>query len=115
MVWVALMAAGMAVVAGVEVAAQTGGGRNAEYVAPEELKARAVWVEQNLLDRPADGKVPFSFTYDGQPAARRLQDWKRESKSLDRNRMEHLLTWTDSTAPDMVSGENVRFFRSGAS
>jgi alpha-galactosidase len=108
-VWLALMAAGMAVVGRAEMAARTGGGRNAQYVAPEELKARAVWVEQNLLDRPTGGKVPFSFTYDGRPAARRLQDWKRESTSLDRNRMEHLLTWTDSRTGLVVQCRAVEY------
>jgi len=40
---------------------------------------------------------PFSFTYAGQPASALLDTWKltREARTLDAQRVEHTLRWTD--------------------
>jgi len=49
-------------------------------------------------DRQAFGVEPFlSFVYDGKPSAELLKTWElnRESRSLDAQRMEHTLTYTD--------------------
>lgn len=43
------------------------------------------------------GTFPFSFTYDGKPSTELLPNWKFEhaAKSLDPQRVQHTLGWTD--------------------
>jgi alpha-galactosidase len=49
---------------------------------------------------PFNTQLPFSFNYDGKPAAEVLKSWtsSRTTKALDSNRIEHALSWT---GPDL--------------
>ncbi len=51
----------------------------------------------NVSTPPPSLDPPFSFLYDGRPAAELLPDWRvaRQSRALDDCRMEHTLTYTD--------------------
>lgn len=64
-------------------------------VLPAELKLNRDWVQQHLL--VPNGPWPFSFTCGQQSSAALLASWKRTvaSNTLDQNRTEHLLTWTE--------------------
>ncbi|MEI6972954.1 MAG: hypothetical protein WCL44_15730, partial [bacterium] len=67
----------------------------AESPKKEEMKMMNQWVQEHLTD--AKAKPPFSFVYDGKASEALLAEWpkKVESKPLDNQRSEHVLTWTD--------------------
>ena len=67
----------------------------AESPKNEEMKMMDQGVQEHLTD--AKAKPPFSFVYDGKASETLLAEWpkKVESKNLDNQRTEHVLTWTD--------------------
>lgn len=61
----------------------------------DELSTSQRWVREVLLtDKPF---CPFSFSCDGQSWNARLGEWTfhRQTRSLDGQRREHALTWTE--------------------
>ncbi|MBI3852899.1 MAG: alpha-galactosidase [Verrucomicrobia bacterium] len=67
-------------------------------VAPAEMALKTDWVQKNLLT-PAKAP-PFSFTFDGRSSAALLRSWKRVDarRTLDANRTERVITWTDAAS-----------------
>ena len=68
-------------------------------VTPQEMAEAHRWTTA-FFEAATQGKtaaLPFTFTFDGRPAADLLKDWKFEqtSKKLDEQRTERILTWTD--------------------
>ena len=68
---------------------------SAESPKKDEIKMMDQWVQEHLTD--AKAKPPFSFVYDGKGSETLLAEWpkKVDSKKLDTQRTEHVLTWTD--------------------
>jgi len=65
---------------------------------PDEIAQSKSWVASVLGEAAAkEGRLPFSFVYDGRPATELLKGWtfQRSVKSLDPSRTEHTLAWTD--------------------
>jgi alpha-galactosidase len=71
-------------------------------VSSEELAQQSAWVQRNLLT--ATNIPPFSFTYHGQPSSALLPSWVRveSDTTLDANRIQHVLTWTNAGIPLQV-------------
>ncbi|MCL5099026.1 MAG: alpha-galactosidase [Candidatus Omnitrophica bacterium] len=68
-------------------------------VTSEEMSQSQHWVSANI-EAVTEGKapaIPFSFIYDGQPAAEWLENCKfeRTTQKLDDQRTQHTLSWTD--------------------
>jgi len=66
---------------------------------------REIWLADLPLTEGAGRKPlsldpPFAFTYDGRPSADLLKNWKvaRASRDLDKSRVEHSLTYTDTAS-----------------
>jgi len=61
----------------------------------DEMDSAARWTTEWF--GPDANAYPFSFTYDGRPSSQLLPRWNRarSSRRLDRNRIQHTLTWTD--------------------
>lgn len=61
----------------------------------------SVWLDELPFIAPAEEALStepfFSFNYDGKPSAELLKEWNltRSQKSLDLNRLQHELVWTD--------------------
>jgi len=72
-----------------------GHGQTVGAVKPGEMQQRDQWFKSSLLARRP--QLPFSFVYGGQPSAELFSAWpkKTEIKKLDRDRTQHVLTWTD--------------------
>src|ERR1035441_2779534 len=66
-------------------------------VSPEEMARKEQWVRKNLLT--ASNPPPFSFTYAGQPWPALLASGQRlqRKSTLDTNRIQHVLTWTNNS------------------
>ena len=64
-------------------------------VAPSELTQKDRWVRTHFLD--SQGAPPFSFVFDSQPSPALLPLWGRTAvdSTLDGNRKQHVLTWTN--------------------
>lgn len=66
----------------------------------DEVKAMQDWATslggKTSGPQPFKNDAPFSFTYDGKPSAKLLEDWSRtaESRQLP-DRVEHRVQWTD--------------------
>ncbi len=62
-------------------------------VSPEEKTAAKQWFEAQF----GQAAPPFSFVYGGKPSATLLKTWKceKDTKTLDGNRTQDTLTWTD--------------------
>jgi len=77
--------------------------------ADEELRAAKEWIDANL--GPAAIALPFSFTYNGHPAADLLKTWKsaRAAVKLDRNRTRHTLTYREAQTGLIVRCEAIEY------
>jgi len=72
----------------------TGPARGAD-LGREEDRTKQEWVRRHLLEA---GDAPFSFMLAGRPSAEILAACRRQatSRTLDRNRQEHVITWDDT-------------------
>jgi len=63
---------------------------------PDEMSEAKQWLLAHLSESP-DAKLPFSFTYGGQPSADLLKGWelKCATRKLDEQRTEQVRTFTD--------------------
>src|SRR5436309_2479386 len=71
---------------------------SAVTVSPAEMALKTDWVQENLL---APAKVPpFSFTFGGKSSASLLRSWGRAAvrRTMDANRAERVITWTDAAS-----------------
>lgn len=108
---------------GIEVKAELGGatefGLKLEPSGPKGLTHQAAWDQADWaearvtlaggrtlriadlpvgpLAEPYSSELPFSFRYGGRPSSELLKTWRfrRQSRALDRGRVEHVLSWTD--------------------
>lgn len=65
---------------------------------PREMEQARSWVGTSLGEAAAkEGRLPFSFVYDGKPSSQVMKAWtlQRKVRRLDETRTEHLVTWTD--------------------
>lgn len=65
-------------------------------VTAEEMEQAGHWMEANLCGDQRS-PVPFSFAYAGRQSAGLLEEWERKqsSRTLDDQRTEHAVTWTE--------------------
>jgi alpha-galactosidase len=63
------------------------------------------------LEPPPAAGLPFSFRYEGRPAADLLREWlvRRESRKVDEHRIEHLLTWSHPSSNLVVRAAVVEY------
>lgn len=68
------------------------------FVKPREMKMKKEWVKTHLLD--TNHQMPFSFLYDGKPSSELLKHWQKDIRinSLDSNRTQYAITWTESNS-----------------
>ncbi len=78
-------------------------------VTPAEMKMKSKWVKAHL--QKAEGSVPFSFLYDGNPSPIFLQNWeyKTETNQIDKNRTKHKQVWNDPQTGLEVRCEAVEY------
>lgn len=79
-----------------------------------EMAQARQWTAAKFDGQPnatATSEPFFSFTYDGQPASALLKNWKvtRSSRSLDAQRTEHTLCYTDPKTGLELRGVGVEF------
>ena len=67
-------------------------------VRPEEIKQRDRWLDEHILDATSR-RAPFSFIYDGTTSDKLLAAWPKrtQTKRLDDARVQHAVTWVDSS------------------
>ncbi len=80
-----------------------------QMVSPGEMKIKSEWIKSNLQKK--NGSLPFTFLYDGKSSSEFLQSWeyKNESHSIDKNRIQHKLVWTDPQTGLEVRCEAVEY------
>lgn len=76
-------------------------------VKPEEMKMKNNWMETRL----SGSGVPFSFRYGGVSSVSLLPTWKKEESTsrLDKNRVQHVATWTDPATGLQIRCETVEY------
>jgi alpha-galactosidase len=67
-----------------------------------------------LITAPAEGGLPFSFTYGGKPSSQLLDGWTRRhsvrnTEPIDDARTRHTITWTDDQTQLVVRAEAVEY------